>query len=68
MKIKPRVIHDVHMHQLKPFVEDVVSGKVTEMFHFMGGYQALDTQPDEWDVEETLKHRRKKDRTWKFLT
>ena len=28
----------------------------------------MDTQPDDWDVEEILNHRRKKDGTWEFLT
>ena len=61
-------MHDVHQDQLKPFVEDRVGGSKVELYHHTTGYRALDTQPDEWEVQKILRHRRKKDGTWEFLT
>ena len=66
--VKPGVVHDVHMDQLKRYVDDTLEGSRVELFHHSTGYKALETQPDEWSVETISGHRRKKDGTWEFLT
>ena len=66
--IKPGVTHDVHLDQLKPFVEDVVEGQAIELYHHMAGYQPMETQPDEWMVQKIKGHRQRPDGNWEFLT
>ena len=66
--VKPGVLQDVHAQQLKPFVGDKLHGEGLELFHYSTGYKVLDTQPDEWNVETILGHRRKPDGKLEFLT
>lgn len=66
--VKPNVMQEVHMDQLKPYWEDVIHGTGVELFHFSSGYQAMDTMPDEWDVECILKHRKGNNGKLEFLT
>ena len=68
VEIRPGVMHDVHQDQMKPFVEDRVGGPKVDLYHHVTGYKALETQPDEWDVQKIMRHRRKPDGTWEFLT
>ena len=56
------------MDQLKLYVEDTLSGNKIELYHHTRGYKALETEPDEWEVEEILGHRRGAGGRWEFLT
>ena len=66
--VKPNVTQDVHLDQLKPYCEDVLHGTGVELFHYSSGYKVLHTQPDEWDVERILRHRRNSQGKLEFLT
>ena len=68
VSVKPGVVQDVHMDQLKPYVEDVLAGERVELYHHMRGYKVLETEPDEWEVEKILGHRRGPRGLWEFLT
>ena len=57
VQVKPGVVQDVHRDQLKPWVEDALEGGGVPLFHHSTGYKALETEPDEWEVEEIRGHR-----------
>ena len=56
-QVKPNMSVEVHSTQLKPFVEDDLAGKPTELFHFLPTYQELGTTMGEWNVDAILDHR-----------
>ena len=68
IRVKPGVIQDVHMDQLKPYTGDRVEGEAIELFHHMTGYIPMETGEEEWNVEKILKHRKGKGGSWEFLT
>ena len=68
IEVRPDVLHDVHHDQLKPFVDDAVDGTPLELFHHTTGFQELDTEPGEWEVDKILRHGRKSNGTWESLT
>ena len=57
VRVKPSVVQDVHVSDMKPFVGDRVSGSCVELFHHMTGYQAMGVDPDEWVVSKIVSHR-----------
>ena len=68
VRVKPRVVQDVHHDQLKPYQGDRLEGQGVELFHHMSGYRPMETSVDEWNVESIRQHRRGKDGRWEFLT
>ena len=66
--VKPGKIQDVHADQLKPYVQDVLSGRKTDLFFHTTGYKPLATEVDEYDVKKILAHRENADGKLEFLT
>ena len=59
---------DVHVSHMKPFVEDTGRGKPVPLFHYLPTYKSVEVEPDEWEVDTILRHRRGKDGQLEFLT
>ena len=68
VRVKPNVVQDLHMDQLKPFVGDRLEGPCVELYHHSTGYHPMATDLDEWQVDKILRHRRAKDGQLEFLT
>ena len=55
--VKPGVFQEVHMDQLKPYVEDQISGKPMALFEFGGGYRPEGIPTGEGWIENVAGHR-----------
>ena len=66
--LRPGMAYDVHVSGLKPWVGEQLEGEPTELSHNLSGYQVLETAPDEWEVDEILKHRVDTEGKVTFLT
>ena len=68
VRVKPNVVQDLHMDQLKPFIDDRLEGPCVELFHHTTGYRPMATESDEWEVDRILRHRKARDGQLEFLT
>ena len=68
VRVKPEVVQDVHMDQLKPYIGDTLRGSCVHLYHHMTGYQPMAIATDEWDVDKILDHRTNKNGQLEFLT
>ena len=51
-----------------PFVEDIITGKPTNLHYYQTGYQSQDVTLGQWNVESIQRHRRTADGKLQFLT
>ena len=68
VQITPNRTFSVHASDMKPYVEDLLSGKPQELFHFLPTHEEVGITPGEWDVEAILNHRKGPDGKLQFLT
>ena len=68
VRVKPDVVRDVHMDQLKSFHGDKLEGSCVHLYHHQTGYQPMAIATDEWDVDKILGHKVGKDGKLLFLT
>ena len=55
--VNTKMIQEVHLDQLKPYVPDLLSGKPCVMFEFRGGYKSEGIPTGEGWIENILNHR-----------
>ena len=66
--IRPGKLREVHASQMKPYVEDHMHGTRIDLFHYLPTSLDKDLESDEWNVEAILRHRKRKDGRYEFLT
>ena len=67
IEVKPQYFFKAPRSMLKPYVQDVVIGRPTEMFYHKRTEFDPEAMPDEWNVDKILDHKFERGQ-WKFLT
>jgi hypothetical protein len=70
VQLKPNMAFEVHAAHLKPFVTDQPISAILEedLYHFLPTHKPLEAAPGEWNVETIIRHRRRADGQFEFLT
>ena len=57
VRVKPELVIQAHATQLKPWIEDKVSGACVPLFTHRRTVPDPGAQPDEWEVDKVVAHR-----------